>query len=52
MTKLNECDLRRLIMQNTDHTPTTKLTLLALLLKVEILHPYNIYNLIYNLMYN
>lgn len=35
MTKLNECDLRRLIMQNTDYTPTTKLTLLALLLKVD-----------------
>lgn len=35
MNKLTECDLRRSIMKNTDYTPATKLTLLAILLKVD-----------------
>ena len=35
MNKLNECDLRRSIMKSTDFTPATKLTLLAILLKVD-----------------
>ena len=35
MNKYTECDLRRSIMKNTDYTPATKLTLLAILLKVD-----------------
>ena len=35
MNKLNECDLRRSIMKSTSFTPATKLTLLAILLKVD-----------------
>ena len=35
MNKPTECDLRRSIMKNTDYTPATKLTLLAILLKVD-----------------
>ena len=35
MNKLNECDLRRSIMKSTVFTPATKLTLLAMLLKVD-----------------